>query len=121
GGVGVLADDDAAVGHQGVGGLALSGGIIPGVGVLDLHVGLRDDGLDAQEEGGVAADHLGVGVGAHIAHLGVGDGAVSHQLLELHAGHHAGDVAGLVGVGEDVLEVVQPGYTGLVAGAGHKG
>ena len=27
------------------------------------------DALDAQEEGGVAADHLRIGIGAHIAHL----------------------------------------------------
>ena len=117
----MLADDDAAAGHQGIGGLALSHGIIPGVGVLHVHVGLGDLGLDAQQEGGVAADHLGIGERAHVAHIGVGDGAGVHQLLELHAGHHAGDVAGLIGVGEDVLVVVQAGGGGQVAGAGHEG
>ena len=39
---------------------------------------------------------LGIGIGTHIAHLGIGDGAGVHQLFQLHAGHHAGDVAGLI-------------------------
>ena len=81
-------------------------------------MGLGDDGPDAQEEGGVAGDHLGIGVSAHIAHVGIGDGTGVQELLELHAGHHAGDIAGLVGVGEDVLQVGQAGGGGVVAGAG---
>ena len=117
----MLADDDAAAGHQGIGGLALSHGIVPGVGVLHVHMGLGHLGLDAQQEGGVAADHLGIGERAHVAHIGIGDGAGVHQLLQLHAGHHAGDVAGLIGVGEDVLVVVQAGVGGQIAGAGHEG
>lgn len=36
-------------------------------------------------------------------------------------GNHAGDVAGLIRIGEDVLEVVKTGYAGLVAGAGDEG
>ena len=39
------------------------------VGVLHVHVGLGDDGLDAQQESGVAADHLGIGERAHIANV----------------------------------------------------
>ena len=117
----MLADNDAAVGHQLVGSLALGGQIIPGAGVLNFHVRLGDDGLDAQEEGGVAADHLSVGISAHVADLGIGDGTGVHQLLELHAGHHAGDVAGLIGVGEDILVVIEAGTGSQVAGAGDKG
>lgn len=117
----MLADDDAAAGHQGVGGLTLGGGIIPGVGVLHVHVRLGDDGLNAQQERSVAADHLGIGERAHIAHIGVGHGALIHQRLELHAGHNAGDIAGLICIGEDVLVVGKAGRGGQIAGAGDEG
>lgn len=36
-------------------------------------------------------------------------------------GHHAGDVAGLICIGEQVLVVVQTGGGGHVAGAGDEG
>lgn len=75
GGVCVLADDDAALGDQSVGSFALGNGMIPGVGVLDIHVGIGNDALDAKIEGGVAGNHFVIGIGAYIAHIGIDHGA----------------------------------------------
>ncbi|MPM21169.1 hypothetical protein SDC9_67612 [bioreactor metagenome] len=112
GGVGVLADDDAAAADQRVGGLALGLDVKPRVGEGHVHVGVGHDGADAQEEGGVAGNHLGKGIRADVADVRIGDRAGVHQLLELHAGHDAGDIAGLI----DVVKVV--GKVGHASGSG---
>ena len=122
----MLADDDAAAGHQGVGSLGLGGDVEPGVGVGHVHDHVLNHGLDAQEEGGVAGDDLGIGISADVADLDVailvevlgGEGVVGEQLSDLHAGDHAGDVAGLIDLGEGVGEVVQAGAVRGVAGHG---
>ena len=106
----MLGDDAAAVVNEGLGHLGLQGGAGPGVGVHDLHGHLGVHALGAQIEGGEAGDHLSEGVGAHIAQLGVAD------LLGLHAGGDAGQVAGLKDLGEVVVVVGVLGAGGLVAG-----
>ena len=97
GGVSVLADDDRTVGDQGLGGSALLVDVEPGVRVHDLHLDIGVNALDAQEEGGVAGDDLGVVVGADVADLDLavsgeavglglgGQGAGLDQILDLHA------------------------------------
>ena len=116
----MLADDNAAASHQDVGCLALRRGIIPAVGVLNVHVSLGHDGLNAQQERGVARYHLGIGEGTHIAHIGVCHGTGVHQLLELHAGHNAGYIARLIDIGEEVLEIVQTSNAGLITRTRHE-
>ena len=118
GGVGVLADDAAAARHQRLSGLALVLNVEPGVGVLHVHVRLGDDGLDAEEEAGVAGDHFRVGERADVADVRVGDEALIHHFLELEAGDEAGDVTGLKGHVERVVEVGQAGLERGVAGHG---
>ena len=80
-----------------------------------------NDGLDAQEECGVTGNHLSIGISADVTDVGIGDSAGIHQLLELHAGDNAGDVTGLIGVGEHILQVAQTGNGSGIAGAGHEG
>ena len=106
----MLGDDAAAVVNEGLGHLGLQSGAGPGVGVHDLHGHLGVHALGAQIEGGEAGDHLGKGIGAHIAQLGVAD------LLGLHAGGDAGQVAGLKDFGEIVVVVGVLGGGGLIAG-----
>ena len=115
----MLADDDAAAGHQSLGGLGLSLQVEPGVGVLDVHVRGGDDGLDAQEEAGVAGDDFRVGIRADVADVGIGDLAGVHEFLELHTGDDAGDVTGLKGHVERVVEVGEAGLERAVAGHGN--
>ncbi|MPM59090.1 hypothetical protein SDC9_105928 [bioreactor metagenome] len=112
----MLADDDAAAADQGIGGLALSGDIKPGVGVGHVHMCGGNDGADAQEERGVAGNHFRIGIGAHIADVGIGDGAGIHQLLQLHAGHDTGDIAGLIDIVEEVAEIGESRGLGMSTG-----
>ena len=119
----MLADDDAATLDEGGGALTLGGLVEPGVGVLNIHVHIGDDGTDAKEEGGVAGDHLSVGVGAHVADLVVAvsidvlvrDLAFIDELLQLHARDDAADIARFKDVGEGVVEVGETGSLGGVA------
>ena len=113
-GVGMLGNEHAAVSDQGLGGLLLQRHVGPAVGVANLHGGGGAHAAGAQEEAGVAGDHLSEGEGAHIADLGGlgGDAAVLDHLVELHAGHHAADIAGLIDGGEVVVDI------GQLAGAG---
>ena len=132
GGVSVLADDDRTVGDQGLGGSALLVDIEPGVGVHDFHLDIGVNALDAQEEGGVAGDDFCVVVSAHVADLdlavsgeavGLGLGgqrARLDQVFDLHACDDTGDVAALVNGGEGVVEVVEVGDGGEVAGHSHE-
>ena len=129
----MLAHDDGAVGDQSLSGSALLGDVEPGVGVHDLHGDGGEHALDAQIEGGVAGDDLSVAESAHVAdlHVAVGVKALGlglggqlaglGQLLQLEAGHDAGDIAALVDRGESVLEVVQAGDGGEVTGHGNEG
>ena len=107
-----VADDDRTVGDQGLGGSALLVDVEPGVRVHDLHLDIGVNALDAQEEGGVAGDDLGVVVGADVADLDLavsgeavglglgGQGAGLDQLLDLHACDDTGDIAALVDGGK---------------------
>src|SRR5699024_6056824 len=105
---------------QSLGGIALLRGVGPGAHELDLHGHAGAHALGAQVVGGKAGDHFGEGVGAHIADDGLvgGDLAVVDHLLELHAGHHAGQVTALIDVGEGVVGVVQAVVPGSLVGAG---
>ena len=128
----MLADDDRTVGDQGLGGSALLVDVEPGVRVHDLHLDIGVDALNAQEEGGVAGNDLGVVVSADIADLDLavsseavrlglgGQGAGLDQLLDLHTGNHTGDIAALVHRGEGVVEVVAAGDGSKVTGHGNK-
>ena len=120
----MLADDDAAVGDQSLGSLVLSGDVEPGVGVLHLHGDIGNDALQAKEERGVAGNDLCVRISADIADLDLAvsslvlvfDLAFVDELLQLHAGDNAADVAGLIDAGEGVVEVGQAVGSGGIAG-----
>ncbi len=124
----MLADDAAAAGNQGVGGLGLAGDIKPGAGIDHFHGHIGHDGLHAQEESGVARDHLGIGISADIADLygavrgivGVCQFAVFDQLGQLHAGHDAGNITGLIHAGEVVDNIIKSAGGGLGSGGGQE-
>ena len=128
GGVSVLADDDAAIGNELLGGLVLLAQIEPGAGVLDFHPSVLIDGLDAQIERGVAGDDLGIGERADIADLDLAvlglvlglDLAFLVELGDLHTGDNTGDIARLIDIGEGVGEVVQTRGLGGITGHGDK-
>ena len=117
-GVGVLGNQNAAALNQLVGAFLLGGLIIPGTGEGNIHGHGGNDGANAQEEGGIAGDHLGIGEGAHVADLGVGVGdfAGLHHGLQLHTGGNTGQVAALIDGGESIVVVGQA--LGVGAGAG---
>ena len=129
----MLTDDDAALRDERLGGSAFLVDIKPGVGIHDLHGHVRNDGANAQEESGIAGDNLGVVISADVADLHVavrikrvgllfsGEGAVAEHFGDLHAGHNAGHVAGLIHLGEGILEVIKAGKRGEVAGHGNEG
>ena len=73
---------------------------------------------DAQEGGGIAADDLGIGERAHIAHHGLvlGDLARGDHLVQLQAGGDARGEAALVDGREGVVVVLQARALGLGAG-----
>ena len=128
----MLADDDSAVGDQSLSGSALLVDVEPGVGVHDFHLNIGVNALDTQEESGVAGDDLGVVVSADVADLDLaisgeavglglgGQGAGLDQLLNLHASDNAGDIAALVNSGERIVEIIEAGVGGEVAGHGHE-
>ena len=70
-GVGVLADELAAVLDELLRAFLLGGLVIPAAGEGDFHRGSGADGASTQEEGGVAGDNLGIGEGADVADLGL--------------------------------------------------
>ena len=117
-GIGMLGNEHAAIGDQGLGGLLFQSHVGPAVGVAHLHGRGGAHAAGAQEEAGVAGDNLSEGERAHIADLGGlgGDGAVLDHLIELHAGHNAADIAGLIDGGEVVVDVGQPAGAGGGAG-----
>ena len=106
GGVSVLTNDYAATADKGVCSFCFSSGIIPRVGIHNIHVYIGYDGLDAEEESGVAGNYFCIGVSANIAYIGIRYGACVHELLELHTGYDTGYIAALEGVGEDVAVVI---------------
>ena len=120
----MLADDDAAVSDQSLGSLVLSGDVEPGVGVLHLHGDIGNDALHAKEERGVARDDFCVRISADIADLDLAvsilvlvfDLAFVDELLQLHTGDDAADVAGFIDAGEGVVEVVEARSLGGIAG-----
>ena len=125
GGVGMLADDDAAAAHQGVGGLSLGIGVEPGAGVENVHNNVFNYALYAKIVGGVAGNDLSIRESADVTelyvavfHIGIGDLAFVYELLKLHAGNNAGNITGLIGVAESVLEVLQSADGSGIAGHG---
>ena len=106
----MLAHHAAAPVDEGLSGLALQAGVIPGIGIDDVHGHFGVDALGAQIEGGVARNNLGIGIGTHIAQLGIAD------LLGLHAGGDTGQVAALIDVGKAVMQVGQILCVGLGTG-----
>ena len=114
----MLRDQLAAVGDELVGAFLLGGLVIPAAGEGDFHGGRGADRAGAQEEGGVAGDHFGVGERAHIADLGLfgGELAGGDHLIQLHAGHDTGQIAALVDGSKGVVVVGQVLGVGLGAG-----
>ena len=117
-GVGVLADELAAVVDEHRGAFLLSRLVVPGAGEGDLHRGRRAHRAHAQEEGGVAGDHLRVGERADVADLRLirGELARLDHLVELHARRDAGEVTALIDVSKRVVVVVQALGVGARAG-----
>ncbi len=106
-GIGVLADEDAALAHESVCGFTLGCYVCPAVCKGDVHVRFGDYASDSEQEGCVARNYLGIGIGSDIAYIGVFYLACVQKLLELHAGNNAGDIAGLEYLGEEVYEVLE--------------
>ena len=106
-GVGVLADELAAVIDELLCAFLLSGLVVPAAGEGDFHRGGRADGTCAQEEGGVAGDNLGVGESADVADLCLVSGELTgfDHLVELHTGDDTGEVAAFIDGGESVVVV----------------
>ena len=96
GGVLVLGDDIHPLVEKGFGGFLLFRGTEPGVGPDDVDRGFGIGGTDAEGEGVDAADDLRDGEGGNVADL-VG--------LGRHAGHQAGQEAGLVHAAKDGADV----------------
>jgi len=118
----VLADKDAAVVDELVGGFLLESLVIPGAGEGHFHRDAGADAAGAEEEGGVAGLDFGIGERTDIAHLGFlgGDVAVFDHLVELETGSDTGEVAAFIDGGESVVEVAQTLGVGLDTGAGNK-
>lgn len=129
----MLTNDDAALRNKRFGSSAFLIDIKPGIGVHDFHGHIRHDGTDAEEESGVAGNDLSVVVSADITDLHIavgiegiglllgGEGSVAEHFSQLHAGHDAGHIAGLIHLGECVLEIVKAGKRGEVASHGDEG
>ena len=117
-GVGMLAEQDAAVLDELVGSLVLEGLVIPAVGEGDVHGHGGADALGAEIEGGVAGLDFRIGIRADIAHLGLisGDLAGLDHLVELHTGSDAGEVTALIDGSKRVVIVVKA--LGVRLGAG---
>ena len=117
-GVGVLADELAAVVDEGVGGFLLCRLVIPGAGEGDFHSCGGADGARAEEEGGVAGDDLRVGVCADVADLCLVCGELTRvdHFVELHTGGDTGEVAPLIDGGKGVVVVGKPLGVGARAG-----
>lgn len=103
----MLGNHIAAPVDQSLGNLGFHSGIVPGVGVHDLHGHIRVDALGAQIESSVAADHLGERVSRHIAKL-VG--------LGLQAGSDTSQVTGFIDGSEVVVEVGETRRSCLITG-----
>ena len=114
----MLRDQLGAAGDQLVGAFLLGGLVIPGTGEGHVHGHSGADRLGAQIEAGVAGNHLGVGEGTYIAHLGFLSGELTglDHLVQLQARSHTGQVTALVDGGEGVVVVAQA--LGVSLGAG---
>ena len=127
-GVRVLGNECGAAPDEHIGALALCNFVIPGTGIGDFHGDadlrlLLDDGLRAEEEGGVAGDDFRIGIGADIADLDVAVLVVVRlelarlvHLDQLHARCDACEVSALVNGRECVVEVCDPFGVRLRAG-----
>ncbi|MPM90766.1 hypothetical protein SDC9_137888 [bioreactor metagenome] len=111
----MLTDDDGASGHQSIGGFAFSDWIIPGIGVLNIHMSFGNDGLDSQKERGVAADHFRIGECPDITDIRIFDFSFVHEFLQLLAGNNAGNIAGFIDIWENILQVGQFGWSSQIA------
>ncbi len=118
----MLADEDAAIVDELVGGFLLKSLVIPGAGEGHFHRDAGADAAGAEEEGGVAGLDFGIGERTDIAHLGFfgGDIAVFDHLVELETGSDTGEVTAFIDGGKSVVEVAQTLGVGLNAGAGNK-
>ena len=114
----MLGQDDAAVVDELDGAFLLEGRIIPRVGEGHFHCGGGAHGTGAEEEGGVAGLHFGIGIGADVAELGLfgGDLTLLDHLVELHARGDAAQITAFKDGGEGVVEVGQAGGVRLGAG-----
>ena len=114
----MLADELAAHVDQLLSAFLLQSLVIPAAGEGDLHGSSGADRANAQEEGGVAGNHFGVGVSANIAHHSLVGGELTgvDHLVQLQTGSDTGKVAALIDGGESVVVVGQA--LGVSAGAG---
>ena len=103
----MLGNHIAAPVDQSLGNLGFHSGIVPGVGVHDLHGHIRVDALGTQIEGGIAADYLSKREGCHIAEL-VG--------LGLQTGSDTSQVTGFIDGSEVVVEVGETRRSCLITG-----
>ena len=96
--IGMLRYQHASLVYQLLGYAPFDDIVAPGVRVFHYHRGLRHDFPDTEEEGGIAGNNLGVGICPYIAYLCLigHQSAVVDQLLQLHAGDDAGDIAALM-------------------------
>ena len=124
----MLADDDAAVADQLLCRGLLGGDVKPGAGIENVHRNIGADGLDAEEERGVAGDDLCISIGTDVAdldlavlHVLVGELALFLELVDLQTGNDAGNIAGFIDLRECVVEIRQVGLLRGVAGHGDVG
>ena len=118
----MLADENAAVVDEAVGGFLFQSFVIPGAGEGHFHRDAGADAAGAKEEGGVAGLDFGIGESADIAHLRLfgSDVAVLDHFVELQTGGDTGEVTTLIDGGKRVVEVAQTFGVRLHAGAGNE-
>ena len=103
----MLGDQDAVAGDQLLSAFLLQSLIVPGTGEGHVHGDGGADGLSAQIEGRVTGNHLSVGEGTDIAHLGLisGDLTGLDHGVQLHTGSDTGQETTLIDGGESVVVV----------------
>lgn len=116
--ISMLTDDDAACIDEGLTRFLLGSGIGPRVREGDIHGDdIADNVLHAKEERGITGDNFGIGESTDITGLDltvsvivlIGELAAVDELLQFHTGDNTGDEAGLIGVRENVVQVLQTG------------
>ena len=107
----MLGDQDAVAIDQLLCAFLLQSLIVPGTGEGHVHGDGGADILSAQIEGRVTGNHLSIGEGTDIAHLGLlgGDLTGLDHLVQLHTGSNTGQETTLIDGGESVVIVGDTG------------